>query len=151
MELSSAIYISSLILFMMLYMRLVTNFYKSRSAVICDALRDLVPFVQFKKGEKQLWRSVSVGGGSTLTVLMPNSDQYWVKDIYVWSFQNWLLAILNFLVDINFTDQDGHRPEFQLEIPFKFKTYLISWISDLTMAYLVQILTIERISSQNLK
>ena len=63
MELSSAIYISSLILFMMLYMRLVTNFYKSRSAVICDALRDLVPFVQFKKGEKQLWRSVSGGGG----------------------------------------------------------------------------------------
>ena len=48
---------------MMLYMRLVTNFYKSRSAVICDALRDLVPFVQFKKGEKQLWRSVSGGGG----------------------------------------------------------------------------------------
>ena len=46
---------------MMLYMRLVTNFYKSRSAVICDALRDLVPFVQFKKGEKQPWRSVSGG------------------------------------------------------------------------------------------
>ena len=61
---------------MMLYMRLVTNFYKSRSAVICDALRDLVPFVQFKKGEKQLWRSVGGGGGVNLTVVMPNSDQY---------------------------------------------------------------------------
>ena len=25
----------------------------------CDALRDLVPFVQFKKREKQPWRSVA--------------------------------------------------------------------------------------------
>ena len=25
---------------------------------ICDALRDLVPFVQFKKREKHLWKSV---------------------------------------------------------------------------------------------
>ena len=27
--------------------------------LICDALRDLVPFVQFKKREKHLWRSVT--------------------------------------------------------------------------------------------
>ena len=27
--------------------------------VICDALHDLVPFVQFKKREKHLWRSVT--------------------------------------------------------------------------------------------
>ena len=27
--------------------------------VICDALRDLVPLVQFKKHEKHLWRSVT--------------------------------------------------------------------------------------------
>ena len=26
---------------------------------ICDALRDLVPFVQFKKSEKHPWRSVT--------------------------------------------------------------------------------------------
>ena len=26
---------------------------------ICDALRDLVPFVEFKKREKDLWRSVT--------------------------------------------------------------------------------------------
>ena len=26
---------------------------------ICDALRDLVPFVQFKKREKYPWRSVT--------------------------------------------------------------------------------------------
>ena len=26
---------------------------------ICDALRDLVPFLQFKKREKQPWRSVN--------------------------------------------------------------------------------------------
>ena len=26
---------------------------------ICDALRDFVPFVQFKKREKQPWRSVT--------------------------------------------------------------------------------------------
>ena len=33
-----------------------------------------------------------------------------------------MLNILNFLVDVNFTDQNGQRPEFQLEIPVKFKT-----------------------------
>ena len=27
--------------------------------LICDALRDLVPFVQFKKREKHPWRSAS--------------------------------------------------------------------------------------------
>ena len=26
---------------------------------ICDALRDLVPLLQFKKGEKQSWRRVT--------------------------------------------------------------------------------------------
>ena len=29
------------------------------SAVTCDALRHLVPFVQFKKCEKHSWRSVN--------------------------------------------------------------------------------------------
>ena len=32
---------------------------------MCDALRDLIPFAQFKKTEKRLWRSVTfskVGG-----------------------------------------------------------------------------------------
>ena len=29
------------------------------SGFICDALRDLVPFVQFRKREKHLWRSVT--------------------------------------------------------------------------------------------
>ena len=28
--------------------------------IICDVLRDLVPFVQFKKCEKHLWRSVTL-------------------------------------------------------------------------------------------
>ena len=28
--------------------------------VVCDALRDLVPFVQFKKREKHSWRSVTL-------------------------------------------------------------------------------------------
>ena len=28
---------------------------------MCDALRDLVPFVQFKKREKYPWRSVTFG------------------------------------------------------------------------------------------
>ena len=28
-------------------------------AMICDALRDLVPFVQFQKREKRPWRSVN--------------------------------------------------------------------------------------------
>ena len=29
------------------------------ASVICDALRDLIPFVQFKKREKHPWRSVN--------------------------------------------------------------------------------------------
>ena len=29
--------------------------------IICDTLRDLVPFVQFKRGEKRPWRSVTKG------------------------------------------------------------------------------------------
>ena len=32
----------------------------SNSIDICDALRDLVPFVQFKKSEKHPWRSVTI-------------------------------------------------------------------------------------------
>ena len=68
--------------------------------------------------------------------------------IHVWRFQNWLLAILKFLVDVNFTYQNGHRPEFQLETTVKLKTVVISWISDLTMLYLAQRLTIEHILSQ---
>ena len=29
--------------------------------IICDALRDLVPFVQFQKSKKHPWRSVTFG------------------------------------------------------------------------------------------
>ena len=32
----------------------------SNVPIICDVLRDLVPFVQFKKCEKHLWRSVTL-------------------------------------------------------------------------------------------
>ena len=78
---------------------------------------------------------------STLPVLVANSDQYWVK------FPK--LIVGYFLVDINFTDQNSYRPGFQLETPVKFKTGVISWISDLTMSYLTERLTIEHISSQN--
>ena len=34
--------------------------------IICDALRDLVPFVQFKKREKQPWMSVTFSNGTKL-------------------------------------------------------------------------------------
>ena len=36
--------------------------------IICGALRDLVPFVQFKKREKHPWRSVTLSklAGSSL-------------------------------------------------------------------------------------
>ena len=34
-------------------------FILSTSYTICDALRDLIPFVQFKKREKHPWRSVN--------------------------------------------------------------------------------------------
>ena len=33
--------------------------YKQKRRFICDALRDLVPFLQFKKHEKHPWRSVN--------------------------------------------------------------------------------------------
>ena len=32
---------------------------------MCDALRDLVPFVQFKKREKHLWRDVTLSKSNT--------------------------------------------------------------------------------------
>ena len=36
----------------------------------CDALRDLVPFVQFKKHEKHPWRSVNFGKVAALKQLL---------------------------------------------------------------------------------
>ena len=33
---------------------------------ICDALRDLVPFVQFKKREKHPWRGVNLSKHSSM-------------------------------------------------------------------------------------
>ena len=33
-------------------------FFHRKNIIICGALRDLVPFVQFKKREKHPWRSV---------------------------------------------------------------------------------------------
>ena len=36
---------------------------------ICDALRDLVPFVQFKNFEKQPWRNVTFSKVVGLTLL----------------------------------------------------------------------------------
>ena len=68
-------------------------------------------------------------------------QSWWHKTewrIHFWSFPNWLLTILNFLADVNFIEQNGHRPEFQLEIPVKLKTGVICWISDLTMPYLTK-------------
>ena len=35
--------------------------------IICDALRDLVPFVQFKKSEQHPWRSVTFSEASNFT------------------------------------------------------------------------------------
>ena len=35
------------------------NLYCSKKEGICDALRDLVPFVQFKRREKHPWKSVN--------------------------------------------------------------------------------------------
>ena len=36
----------------------------------CDALRDLVPFVQFKKCEKHLWRSVTFQAATLLKTIL---------------------------------------------------------------------------------
>ena len=61
------------------------------------------------------------------------------------------MAILNFLVHINFTDQNGHRPKFQVEIPVTFKAAVFSRISNLIMSFLAERLTIKHISNQNSK
>ena len=37
----------------------VGSFIGNRRKLTCDALRDLVPFVKFKKREKHPWRSLS--------------------------------------------------------------------------------------------
>ena len=43
---------------------------------ICDALRDLVPYVQFKKREKQPWRSVFHVYWCPSTTQSPSSKNY---------------------------------------------------------------------------
>ena len=63
---------------------------------------------------------------STLSVLVWQILTNTKSKLHVQSFQNTLLAFLNFVLDVNFSDQNGHRPEFQLEIPLKFKTGVIS-------------------------
>ena len=40
---------------------------------ICDALRDLVPFVQFKKREKHPWRSVNFSKVAGLAIISRHS------------------------------------------------------------------------------
>ena len=37
---------------------------------VCDAMRDLVPFVQFKKHEKHPWRSVTFSCSLTLLTFL---------------------------------------------------------------------------------
>ena len=65
-------------------------------------------------------------------------------------FEKSILGYYEFFVDVNFKDQNGCRPEFQVEIPVKLKTGLIPSISDLTMSYLAQRLTIGQISNQSI-
>ena len=49
--------------------------YRKKSVVICDdALRDLVPFVQFKKREKHPWRSVTFSKGADLSCKSRNAS-----------------------------------------------------------------------------
>ena len=50
-----------------------TSWVRSRNCFICDALRDLVPFVQFKKREKRPWRCVTFSkvAGWNLQVMLP--------------------------------------------------------------------------------
>ena len=45
-----------------------------RGGLICDALRDLVPFVQFKKREKHLWRSVNFSKVAGWSQIKPSSN-----------------------------------------------------------------------------
>ena len=49
--------------------------YRKKSVVICDdALRDLVPFVQFKKREKHPWRSVTFSKVADLSCKSRNAS-----------------------------------------------------------------------------
>ena len=49
------------------YVILIFSFYQGTNfKVTCDALRDLVPFVQFKKREKHPWRRVTFSKVETL-------------------------------------------------------------------------------------
>ena len=42
-------------------------------SIVCDALRDLVPFVQFKKREKHPWRSVNFKGETRICINLFNT------------------------------------------------------------------------------
>ena len=48
--------------------------YRKKPVVICDALRDLVPFVQFKKREKHPWRSVTFSKVAALSCKQRNAS-----------------------------------------------------------------------------
>ena len=48
----------NILVFSLLYILVFTLFHFSEK-IMCNALRDLVPFVQYKKREKHPWRSVT--------------------------------------------------------------------------------------------
>ena len=56
---------------------------------ICGALRDLVPFVQFKKREKHPWRSVNSSKvNNKLTILFSETSEIYLKVLLRFSSNN---------------------------------------------------------------
>ena len=62
---------------------------------ICDALRDLVPFVQFKKPEKHPWGNVSCNKVAGFSQMVPNCATYL---IYLIDFFASPLTFFDFMI-----------------------------------------------------
>ena len=74
-----------LILFSIYFSKKLVNF-----LILCDALRDLVPFVQFKKRGKRQWRSATFWK-------IPGSNRYRISCNPKFCRETWIVLCLRFL------------------------------------------------------
>ena len=61
---------------------MVKIFLNLKLLTICDALRDLVPFVQFKEHEKHPWRSVDFSKVAGFTYPLKTSENKSFSDVF---------------------------------------------------------------------
>ena len=81
------------------------------SANVCDALLDLVAFVQFKKREKHPWRSVNFSKVAGISTTFKER-----KNFAIWGFPNlnttlifqWLIADLKEICKMHELPQSGY-------------------------------------------